>query len=297
MIKDNSFVLSGNRIGILLIHGLTGTPNEMRGIARTFHQAGYTVMGVQLAGHCGDVEDLVKTHWEDWFQSVCNAAEKLKQQCEVIFVAGLSMGALLALKYASCYPVSGVISYSPTFRYDGWSIPLWSKILAPVVLPAVSHLNIYRHSTFDESEPYGIQNESLRSRIIKAMNSGDSSEAGLPGNPWHSLYQLQRLSRDVRKNLKHIETPCLCLHAFDDDVAHRRNSYLIYDKVRGEKKLVWLYQSYHMITIDNNRKQVIDESLKFFKHYQLKHTQSTTPDSGQSIEPIVPTTQNLGDFA
>lgn len=31
------------------------------------------------------------------------------------------------------------------------------------------------------------------------MNSGESSEAGLPGNPWHSLFQLQRLSRNVRK--------------------------------------------------------------------------------------------------
>jgi len=275
MINDNSFFLKGNRTGILLIHGLTGTPNEMRGIARTFHQKGYSVLGVQLAGHCGNIEDLVQTRWEDWFESVCIAADQLRQDTDEIFVAGLSMGALLALKYASSHQVSGVISYSPTFQYDGWSIPRWSKFLAPVVLPTVFKLNICRHNTFDEAEPYGIQNESLRSRIVKAMNSGDSGEAGLPGNPWHSLYQLQRLSRNVRQNLKHITAPSLSLHAFDDDIAHRRNSQLVYDHVSGSKKLIWLYRSYHMITIDNDRKQVIDESLLFIQqHQKLAHCSS-----------------------
>lgn len=270
MISDNTFFLSGNRTGILLIHGLTGTPNEMRGIARSFHQAGYSVYGVQLAGHCGDVEDLVQTTWEDWYASVCAGAEKLKQSVDELYVAGLSMGALLALKYASEHRVSGVISYSPTFQYDGWSIPLWSKIVAPVALPLVYHLNIGRHNTFDEAEPYGIRNESLRARIVNSMNSGDSSEAGLPGNPWHSLYQLQRLSRNVRKNLHKITAPSLSLHAYDDDIAHRRNSQIVYDRVSGDKQLIWLENSYHMITIDNDRKKVIDESLKFIRNADKK---------------------------
>ncbi len=276
MISDNTFELAGNRIGILLIHGLTGTPNEMRGIARSFNQAGYTVYGVQLAGHCGDIEDLVQTRWEDWYKSVVEAAEKLKKQVDELYVGGLSMGALLALKYASDYPVNGVISYSPTFQYDGWSIPLWSKVLAPVVLPVVYRLNICRHSTFDEAEPYGIRNESLRARIVNAMNSGDSSEAGLPGNPWHSLYQLQRLSRDVRKNLHKITAPSLSLHAYEDDVAHRRNSQIVYDRVSGPKQIVWLNNSYHMITIDNDRKQVIEESLKFIKDQHDKLIEKKT---------------------
>lgn len=268
MIKDNSFFLEGNRTGILLIHGLTGTPNEMRSIAKSCHQMGFSVLAAQLDGHCGTMEDLVKTHWEDWYDSIQQAAEKLKQKTDEIFVIGLSMGSLLALKYASENQVSGVICYSPTFKFDGWSIPLWSKALAPIVLPIVSKLNIFRLNAFDEAEPYGIKNEQLRVRILEAMKGSDSSKAGLPGNPWHSLYQMQRLSRDVRKNLKNITAPTLCLHAFDDDIAHRKNSQLIYDQVSGSKQIIWLYESYHMITIDNDRKQVIDESLKFIKKNQ-----------------------------
>lgn len=179
MIQDHSFFLKGNHIGILLIHGLTGTPNEVRGIARQFNQAGYSVYGVQLAGHCGDIDDLIKTNWQDWYASVCTAARALRQETTQIFVAGLSMGALLALKYASEHHVNGVISYSPTFKYNGWSVPTWSKLIGPVGLPIVSKINRFKHTTFDEAEPYGIKNKSLRDRIVNAMNSDDSSVAGL----------------------------------------------------------------------------------------------------------------------
>ena len=267
MIQDNTFYLEGNRIGILLIHGLTGTPNEVRGIARTFNQSGFSVYGVQLAGHCGNIDDLIQTKWEDWYESVCHAAKKLKASTDYFFIAGLSMGALLALKYASEHQTNGIISYAPTFKYDGWSIPLWSKLIAPIALPIVSKTSYFKHHTFDEAEPYGIHKEQLRHRIIHAMNSGNSSEAGLPGNPWFSLNELRKLSYNVRQNLNKITAPCLCLHAYDDDIAHRRNSELIYTRVSGDKKLIWLYNSYHMITIDNDRKQVIQESIQFINEY------------------------------
>lgn len=276
---DHSFFLQGHaphqRSGVLLIHGLTGTPNEMRGIARSLNQAGYSVYGIQLAGHCGDIEALIKTRWEDWFASVYQGAVILKQHVDEFFVAGLSMGALLGLQYAAQYPVAGVISYSPTFRYDGWSVPTWSKILGPLLLPPIYHLNLFRKNTFDEAEPYGIKNEALRARIVHAMHSGDSAEAGLPGNPWHSLYQLQRLAREVKNNLTRITAPSLCLHALNDDVASGQNSQIIFDHVTGPKKIVWLNNSYHMITIDNDRKQVIAETLGFIAEHRQKQWQDS----------------------
>lgn len=296
MIKDNSFFIEGNRVGVLLIHGLTGTPNEMRSIAKPCQQMGYSILAVQLAGHCGTMQDLVQTQWEDWYSSICKAAEELKKYTDEVFVIGLSMGSLLALKYASEHRVSGVVCYSPIFKFDGWSIPLWSKILAPVVLPIVSHLNIFKDSAFDETEPYGIKNEQLRMRILEAMKSDDSSKAGLPSNPWHSLYQMQRLSKNVRKNLYKITAPALCLHAFNDDIADKKNSQLIYDKVSGPKQLIWLYESYHMITIDNDRKQVIETSLNFIKKYQ-----QLSPISKPLIQPHglnnLETNLNQGELA
>lgn len=290
--NDHAFFLpaqaSDQRTGILLIHGLTGTPNEMRGLARSLHQAGYSVYGVQLAGHCAGVEDLVNTQWEDWFASVYQGALILQQQVDEFFIAGLSMGALLALQYAAQYPVAGVISYSPTFRYDGWSVPTWSKRLGPLLLPPIYHLNLFRHHTFDEAEPYGIKNEMLRARIVNAMNSGDSSEAGLPGNPLHSLYQLQRLSREVKKNLTRITAPSLSLHAYHDDIASRQNSQIIFDRVAGPKKIVWLNNSYHMITLDNDRKQVISETLDFIREHAQHLHPDQNPDPQNTAQQTTP---------
>jgi carboxylesterase len=188
------------------------------------------------------------------------------------------------------------VCYSPTFKFDGWSIPQWSKILAPIVLPVVSHLNIFKGHAFDETEPYGIKNVQLRTRIVEAMKSNDSSKAGLPGNPWHSLYQMQRLSRNVRQNLNKITAPSLCLHAYNDDIADKKNSQLIYDKVSGQKQLIWLYESYHMITIDNDRKQVIEESLNFIQRHRKFFPNLNTIDESSTPNSLSSHTQQ-GELA
>ena len=59
----------GGRTGVLLIHGLSGTPVEMRFIANGFAREGYTVSCPQLAGHCQSVEDLRRSTWVDWYTS------------------------------------------------------------------------------------------------------------------------------------------------------------------------------------------------------------------------------------
>ncbi|MFK8257682.1 alpha/beta hydrolase [Erwinia sp. AnSW2-5] len=266
MIKKYDFLLPGtSRIGVLLIHGLTGTPAEMRGVARELNQAGHTVYAVQLAGHCGSVDDLIATRWQDWYQSVINGAQKLRQQVDHLVVGGLSMGAVLALKYASDFPVDSVLVYSATFRYDGWSIPPLSRFAAPWLLPLAGCFHLGRHRLFNEKEPYGIRNESLRRRIAKSMQEGDSGVAGLPGNPWPSLSQMMALSRNVRRALPQVTAPCLVLHAENDDIAHRRNALLVRDNVSGEVALTLLKNSYHMITIDNDRTELIALTLGFIQ--------------------------------
>lgn len=269
MIERHDFLLPGNRTGILLIHGLTGTPTEMRGVGRELNRAGFTVCGVQLAGHCGDVDSLIATGWRDWYQSVIDAAERLREQVDTLYVGGLSMGAVLALKYAADFPdrTQGVLVYGATFRYDGWSIPKLSQLMAPWLLPLAGFLRIGRHRMFNEAPPYGIRNEQLRQRIAQSMLSGDSGAAGLPGNPWPSLSEMLHLSRNVRRSLHHVTSPCLVLHAADDDIAHRRNAELVCDRVSGPVELALLQNSYHMITIDNDRRELIDRSVEFIHRY------------------------------
>ncbi|MET4568329.1 alpha/beta hydrolase [Rhodanobacter soli] len=264
MIQQTDFFFEGGRSGVLLIHGLTGTPMEMKLLGKGLHRAGFTVHGMQLAGHCGDVDDLLATGWRDWYASVEQAADAMLGKVDHLFVGGLSMGALLALKLAADRPgrIAGVGVYGATFRYDGWSIPPLARL--SFLLPLLKKLGIGRGRSFMEQPPYGIRDERLRAQVSTAMLSGDSAAAGLPGNPWYSLAEMYGLAASVRRQLRQVTAPCLVAHASDDDVASLKNAELVMREVNAPAELLLLDDSYHMITIDKERRTLIDRSAAFF---------------------------------
>lgn len=264
MIQPTDFFFQGGRRGVLLIHGLTGTPMEMRLLGKGLNRAGFTVCGMQLAGHCGDVEDLLATGWRDWYASVEQAADDMLGKVDQLFVGGLSMGALLALKLAAqrSRQIAGVGVFGATFRYDGWSIPRMARL--SFLLPLLKAVGIGRHRSFMEQPPYGIRDERLRAQISSAMLSGDSAAAGLPGNPWYSLAEMHELAADVRRRLPQVTSPCLVAHASEDDVASLWNAELVLRRVSAPTELLLLEDSYHMITVDKQRRALVERTAAFF---------------------------------
>lgn len=277
MIRKTDFYLEGGPLGVLLIHGLTGTPMEMRLLGKGLNSAGFTVHGMQLAGHCGDTDDLLATGWRDWYASVEAAADALRSKVDHLFVGGLSMGALLALKLAAERPgqVAGVGVYGATFRYDGWSIPWLARL--SFLLPFAKKVGLGRNRVFLEQPPYGLRDERLREQVSAAMRSGDSTIAGLLGNPWHSLADLYQLSARVRRQLHQVTSPCLVAHASDDDVASVRNAELVLRGVSAPSELLLLEDSYHMITIDKQRRTLIERSARFFQAVAAQHRADPLP--------------------
>ncbi|MFC7287804.1 alpha/beta hydrolase [Herminiimonas glaciei] len=261
---EHEFLFEGGSTGVLLIHGLTGTPNEMRLLGKGLHRAGYTVYGMQLAGHCGSADDLIATSWEDWYESVRVAADFLRTRVDRMFVMGLSMGALLSLKLAAEQPekVSGVAALATMFRHDGWSMPLYTRLC--FLLRIFKTLRIGRNGFFTEQPPYGIKDASLRRHIVEQMQAGDSAVAGLPGNPWWSVAELYALAANVRRRLPAITAPCLLVHATEDDIASlKNNALLVQNSVSGPVQTLWLEDSYHMVTIDRERRLVIQRACDF----------------------------------
>jgi carboxylesterase len=265
MIKPSEFHLRGGRSGVLLIHGLTGTPTEMRFVGNGLHRAGFSVLGMQLAGHCGDEADLLATGWRDWHASVLTAAARLREDVDHLFVAGLSMGAILALKLAIDHPdhVDGLGLYGTTFFHDGWATPPIGRLA--FLLPLVTALGFGRQRVSAEVEPYGIKDERIRKRIVGAMLSGDSQAAGLAGFPWPALAEFQRLSRHVRNRIGRVRVPCFVAHSSNDDVAGLRNVRVIERGVRAPVETLLLGNSYHMVTVDQERATVIERSAAFFE--------------------------------
>ncbi len=101
-------------VGALCIHGFTGNPSSMRGVAEAFAGAGYHVELPRLPGHGTAVSDMIPTRWSDWAGEVERAYQQLAARVETIVVAGLSMGGSLTLRTALDHPeVAGIVCINP----------------------------------------------------------------------------------------------------------------------------------------------------------------------------------------
>ena len=279
----------GSRIGVLLVHGLAGTPTELSGAARHLNRFGFTVLCPLLAGHCGTMDDLVATTWHDWAESAANAFERLYEHMDVVFVGGLSAGSVLCLYLAERYgkKVRGLALYSTTLRYNGWSIPK-----TRVFLPLILHIPyIGKRYRFMETFPYGIKNEKLRKRIVAHLQSGDPSVAGLDGTPGTSLRELWHMVDAVKKGMPDITSPALLVHARHDDIAHMDNALEVQRRVGGKAALMLLEDSYHLITIDQERHKVFNATGLFF-HELLDAAERRTLESHAAAP--MPTRQEAG---
>ena len=259
---DLSVFVQGGRTGFLLIHGMSGTPVEMRYIINGLARAGYTVSCPQLPGHCGTLDQLRETGWTDWLAGVEQALAKLETQCDHVIVGGLSMGAVLALKVAARNPhiVRGSVLYAPTLWLDGWGVPLYARLFALVRQKWGADL-----FHFSERPPYGIKDTRLRKLIAEALASGDPSKAGFLTLPGRLLLELRWLVNSVRADLHKITQPTLIIHPREDDRASLRNPTYLARRLAGRVESVILDDSYHIITLDRQREIVLMRTEAFAK--------------------------------
>ncbi|MCF3192181.1 alpha/beta hydrolase [Pseudomonas bubulae] len=261
---DAGFVLGTGEVAVLLIHGLTGTPTELRRVAQGLARDGTcTVYVPTLAGHCGDNSDLQATGWLDWYEGVRKTFAGIRQRHGQVFVGGLSMGAVMSMYLASEHPgqVAGLLMYSTTLRYDGWSInklafmtPLLMKI------PFGVHL-----CSFEEKPPYGIKNQRLRAIVERQMKAGESSNAGLLTMEGITVRELHRMNAVVKKRMPSITTRALVVHSIEDDITSRWNADYVERHLGGPVTKVLLDNCYHMITVDLQYRSVIELSDAFIK--------------------------------
>jgi carboxylesterase len=274
-LPDASFYYTGGSAAVLLVHGLTGTPTEMRLLGKGLANAGFTVYGAQLAGHCGTEEDLLRTDWPDWYASVEAAYARLRERHQIVLVAGLSMGAILAMHLAARHPgeIRGLGLLSTTLKYDGWAIPRLSFLL-----PLFLHTPLGLHYRFVENYPYGIKDDRLRQRVVTNMTAGNSAEAGNLGMTGNSLRQLLALVALVKREMPLIRTPALIIHSANDDVASKKNALYLERHLGGPKRLILLEDSYHMITVDKQRNDVIRAVVDYFTSMIEPETLAAAPE-------------------
>jgi carboxylesterase len=261
--RDLTFRLKGS-LGkaVLLIHGMTGAPGEMKFLAKRLHRRGFSISAPLLAGHGVDEANLLRTDWRDWLDSVREGYHHLRADHDEVYVAGICVGGALGLALAAEEPaVAGAAVYSMTYRYDGWNMKRWYSAIAPVAEPFAG-LPLIRRMTFTEPYPFGLKDERLREGM--AATQGAVIPGALDRLPLGAMAEMHRLSAHLDRVAGLIDQPTLILHARDDDMSHPRNAFRLREALGGPVKLELLDDCYHMIHVDRQRDLVGDLTADFF---------------------------------
>lgn len=256
--------LIGGENAVLLIHGLQGLPTEILPLAKRLHKAGYSVCVPHFKGYGymeGDTARSV-TPWRDWHNQVLFELREMKRRYKTVSVCGLCIGAVLALSIAeeAGSEINGLSLLATTLFYDGWSIP-WYRFMLPLgYYTPLRYLWAYK-----EREPFGLKNEQLRRWVAREMSHKTSSVAGASNLTLPAIHEAELLIKSVKHNLHKVTAPALIIHAVEDDVSTPRSADFVIDHIGSATvRKVMLHDSYHMITLDNERERVADETIRFF---------------------------------
>ena len=265
-----------SRKGVLLVHGLTGSPAEMRFVAKPLNRAGFTVYAPTIAGHCRDEAALLATTYEDWVESIRVAIREFRKEVDELYVAGICVGGAIGLMAAHLEgePVKAAVIYSALLEHDGWNTP-WYYKLAPIGIPVVAQIPFLNRVSYAEAPPYGIKSDRVRKAVMG--KGGDSIAGTLSHFPLLGLYQNQRLNRALKRMLPNIHIPTLLIHAREDDVCHPRNAEKVQKLHGGKCEIALLENSYHLIHVDQERHKVAALTGEFFGIPQAK-TDEAVPE-------------------
>lgn len=232
--------MRGGSTGILLVHGFTGSPAELLLLGEFLNRAGFTVLGVRLAGHATNERDLARTTRADWFRSVLDGYALLRGVCDKIFAIGHSMGALLSLKLSTLKKIDRLVTISaPIFLDESQHaelLPLREKCAGLFVKK--SHRNL-------PNVPPAV-NQTYRKM------------------PLLSVHELIALIEEVKKILPQVKVPLLILHGTEDHTAKFSSAEFLLNSVASSvKKFVPVQSGGHLLPMTACRKFVFEEVWKF----------------------------------
>jgi carboxylesterase len=223
--------------GVLLIHGLGASPNEMQPLAKELENKGYTIINLRLSGHGEDLDILEKTEWEQWYNEVKFAYDVLDYLTDETYVVGMSTGASLGLLLAKDKEYDGLVAVAPAAKFKDWKVN---------IIGFLKHFKKYskRDLTDEEKITY--------SELL----------------PTESVHELKKLVRAEKKVLKQITEPTIIMQATNDPRMKKESAEYIYDNIatkQESKGILWFESDEHVILNGKTQEFVISEIIKFIE--------------------------------
>ncbi len=273
-------------IACLLIHGFSGAPTEMRGLGDALAEQGMRVYGVLVAGHNGDPEEFIVSGRKTWLASVEEGLAQLDQY-KTVFVAGLSMGGVLALNLAIRHPerLTGVIAMSTPTRLE--------RNIKTRLVP----LARYFIKWFYPLKALNFNNPKVQAEVLKQAQSRDATITTIDFNDPHIVNHIKSLVRipvpaiaelfalinQTRRNLNKLRIPLLIIQSKRDQTVKPQCAEELYQLTTSapSKSLHWLAESGHVITTGVEREEVYQLTISFIKTTSAPASETALPDDVQ----------------
>jgi len=232
--------VAGSSIGVLVVHGFTGTPASVRGVAEAMAGAGYDVELPRLPGHGTTVDDMLTTDWADWSGEVTGAISRLSARVSHVVAVGQSMGGALVLRAALDHPeIRALVCINPvTQARDAETLAMLDDLLEDDILVAPGEGS-------DIADP----------------DASDVAYDGTPIAPLKSLL-LDGVSPMIDR-YGEITVPLRLFTSRNDHVVDPADSEYLASRYGGPVEHTWLERSYHVATRDFDRELLVAESLAF----------------------------------
>lgn len=228
---------SGGPGGVLVVHGFTGNPQSMRGLAEAFAGAGFAVELPLLPGHGTTVEEMAQTGWSDWSAKVEEVYTDLAGRCAKVVVAGLSMGGTLAVWLAARHPeLAGVVAINAAVGMGDQAMRQGLEDLLAqgvVTIPGVGN---------DVADP-------------------DAHELAYDQVPVRSLLSLGEAMADL--DLAAVSCPILIMSSPQDHVVPASAADQLAAGVSGPVERLSLDRSFHVATLDYDRVELERAAVDF----------------------------------
>ncbi|MBT3691206.1 hypothetical protein HOG16_03125 [Candidatus Woesearchaeota archaeon] len=244
------FFYKRGKIGVLLIHGFTSTPQELGYLAKYLASKNISVMAPLLAGHGRSPEVMLKTSSEDWINSAKKAHIELKKHCDTTFIGGSSLGGnIAAILEKSCKPSGLILLAMPAYfsrelkiRLFVPSFPILKRIKQTM---RKSHLKHHKE----------IMEEKVHYKVLPIGNLKDA-------------YELTKKTREI---LPSIKTPTIVIQSDNDWQFGKSNAKYIYENLGSKlKKLYFIKDSYHVFILDSKRETSFKYIYSFIKEVLKK---------------------------
>ncbi len=253
---------------LLLFHGLASSAQEYGLIAHPMRRAGLRATALSVPGYSHGTPGLAQAGWQQWVRAAGMEVDRHREQHPgPVVLGGLCTGAMLATALVLERPTlaEGLVWLSPLVAYNGWGLPWWYHLRKVAYA-----LGWSEHFAMREREPFGVKNMRMRTWVRTQLQGAALGAVGPASIGLQQVRESERLSAHVLARLDAVQLPVRAIHAREDEVCRLASvQRALAGLPKGQATLKVLENSYHMVTVDNDRAELVTHLADFIQHVGL----------------------------